>query len=700
MYLSKLEILGFKSFAKKMEFKFHNGITGVVGPNGCGKSNIVDAIRWVLGEQKAGALRSERMENVIFNGSKSQKPLGMAEVSLTIENTRNILPIEYSEVVITRRLFRSGESQYLLNNSVCRLKDIMDLFMDTGMGANAYSVIELAMVEQILNGKAEERRHIFEEAAGVGKYKARRKAAFRKLEATEADLLRLNDILAEVEKNVDSLKRQVQKAERYQNYANELKETDLTLATFQFEAIKNEIEPLIVESKQLHDRREELSAQLATEEAEIEEIRLKVLELEKQLVSRQRDLNANTERIQKKEEEVLISQERIRAVQDNRNRLAKEIEELNKRSAMLAEMRAAFAGKLEEMKLTLESIEVAAISRQRELEEQRQTYQGKRQELREAENQRSAEMSTITNLQKEQERLRTQLEFGEQRRNQLSSGLDTLRRQKSDLEAARDQLSLKVAQALAQLDLLNVQSEENQQALLAKQAWIDEAKQKALELMGQVQRQRDRASLLRKVQESYEDHPEGVKHLLLEGGMPEGCLGTLSDRLKVPEPYRRAVEVALGEAAMALLVDHHDRAFHGIDLLRQNEKGVATFLPATGTQWGYEPNGDLRLPEDDIIGRISELIDCEPDMRPLMNNMLADFYLVKSLASARRLAEFKTSRRLAFVTAAGELVTNWGPIRGGSEKTISAIIGRREEIAALESEVEHLDLEVDRKSVV
>lgn len=695
MYLSKLEILGFKSFAKKMEFKFHNGITGVVGPNGCGKSNIVDAIRWVLGEQKAGALRSERMENVIFNGSKSQKPLGMAEVSLTIENTRNILPIEYSEVVITRRLFRSGESQYLLNNSVCRLKDIMDLFMDTGMGANAYSVIELAMVEQILNGKAEERRHIFEEAAGVGKYKARRKAAFRKLEATEADLLRLNDILAEVEKNVDSLKRQVQKAERYQNYANELKETDLTLATFQFEAIKNEIEPLIVESKQLHDRREELSAQLATEEAEIEEIRLKVLELEKQLVSRQRDLNANTERIQKKEEEVLISQERIRAVQDNRNRLAKEIEELNKRSAMLAEMRAAFAGKLEEMKLTLESIEVAAISRQRELEEQRQTYQGKRQELREAENQRSAEMSTITNLQKEQERLRTQLEFGEQRRNQLSSGLDTLRRQKSDLEAARDQLSLKVAQALAQLDLLNVQSEENQQALLAKQAWIDEAKQKALELMGQVQRQRDRASLLRKVQESYEDHPEGVKHLLLEGGMPEGCLGTLSDRLKVPEPYRRAVEVALGEAAMALLVDHHDRAFHGIDLLRQNEKGVATFLPATGTQWGYEPNGDLRLPEDDIIGRISELIDCEPDMRPLMNNMLADFYLVKSLASARRLAEFKTSRRLAFVTAAGELVTNWGPIRGGSEKTISAIIGRREEIAALESEVEHLDLEVD-----
>jgi chromosome segregation protein len=169
MYLDKLEILGFKSFAKRTGFVFNDGITGIVGPNGCGKSNIVDAIRWVLGEQKAGLLRSERMENVIFNGSKLAKPLGMAEVSLTIQNTKNILPIEYSEVVITRRLFRSGESQYLLNNSLCRLKDIVDLFMDTGMGADAYSVIELGMVESILNGKAEERRYILEEAAGVTK---------------------------------------------------------------------------------------------------------------------------------------------------------------------------------------------------------------------------------------------------------------------------------------------------------------------------------------------------------------------------------------------------------------------------------------------------------------------------------------------------------------------------------------------------
>ena len=202
MYLESLKINGFNSFAKKTTFLFNDGITVVVGPNGCGKSNTVDAIRWVLGEQRAGNIRSEKMENVIFNGTKKVKPLGMAEVSLTIQNTKNVLPIEYAEVVITRRLFRSLESQYLLNNTPCRLKDIQNLFMDTGMGPNAYSIIELAMIETILSGHPEERRRIIEEAAGVTKYKLRRRAAFRKLEATEVDFLRVYDIINEVEKTV------------------------------------------------------------------------------------------------------------------------------------------------------------------------------------------------------------------------------------------------------------------------------------------------------------------------------------------------------------------------------------------------------------------------------------------------------------------------------------------------------------------
>ena len=215
MYLSKIEVIGFKSFAQRINVNFDSGVTAIVGPNGCGKTNIVDAIRWALGEQRYSTLRSDKMEDVIFNGTKNRKPLGLAEVSLTIENTKGILPTEYSEVTITRRVFRSGESEYQLNKVPCRLKDILDLFMDTGMGSDAYSVIELKMVESILSDKTDERRRLFEEAAGVTKYKHRRKAAMRKLEDVRLDLSRVNDIVKEVQKTVNSLECQAKRAEQY-----------------------------------------------------------------------------------------------------------------------------------------------------------------------------------------------------------------------------------------------------------------------------------------------------------------------------------------------------------------------------------------------------------------------------------------------------------------------------------------------------
>ena len=215
MYLSKLEIFGFKSFANKTVINFNRGITGIVGPNGCGKTNIIDAIRWVLGEQKSSTLRSDKMENVIFNGTREKKPMGMSEASLTLVNDKGILPTEYSEVTITRRIFRSGESEYLLNKNICRLKDITNLFMDAGMGANAYSVIELKMIDTILSNKADERRNLFEEAAGVNKYKLRRRLTLKRLEDVKRDLVRVNDIVIEVDKVVRSLSRQAKKADKH-----------------------------------------------------------------------------------------------------------------------------------------------------------------------------------------------------------------------------------------------------------------------------------------------------------------------------------------------------------------------------------------------------------------------------------------------------------------------------------------------------
>ncbi|MBN1397406.1 MAG: AAA family ATPase, partial [Bacteroidetes bacterium] len=237
MYLSKLEIFGFKSFAQKVNLTFDEGLTAIVGPNGCGKTNVVDAIRWALGEQRPTTLRSDKMEDVIFNGTKSRKPLNVAEVSITIENTKGILPTEYSEVTITRRVFRSGESEYYLNKTLCRLKDIRDLFMDTGMGSDAYSVIELKMVESILSDNSDERRRLFEESAGVTKYKFRRKEAVRRLEVVRQDLTRVNDIIRGVEKAVNSLERQAQKAEKYNELVKQLQDMEIELLKREYSSV-------------------------------------------------------------------------------------------------------------------------------------------------------------------------------------------------------------------------------------------------------------------------------------------------------------------------------------------------------------------------------------------------------------------------------------------------------------------------------
>src|SRR3989339_2149631 len=286
LYLSKLEILGFKSFAQKTVINFNDGITSIVGPNGCGKTNIVDAIRWCLGEQRSGALRSDKMENVIFNGTAHRKPMGMAEVSLTIENTKGILPTEYTDVTITRRIFRSGESEYLLNKNICRLKDITNLFMDTGMGTNAYSVIELKMVETILSSKAEERRRMFEEAAGVNKYKLRRRLSLKKLDDVKTDLTRVNDIVSEVDKTVRSLERQAKRADQYNQIQVVLREKEIDLAEREFSSLNSKLRSLKNEIIELTTQKDQID--------------IDIRKIENELISYRNQINAIDSELQEK----------------------------------------------------------------------------------------------------------------------------------------------------------------------------------------------------------------------------------------------------------------------------------------------------------------------------------------------------------------------------------------------------------------
>ncbi len=693
MYLSRLEIFGFKSFAKKTEVRFHDGMTAIVGPNGCGKSNIVDAIRWVLGEQKAGTLRSENMQNVIFNGTRAQKPLGMAEVSLTIQNTKNILPIEYSEVVLTRRLFRSGESQYLINNSVCRLKDIIDLFMDTGMGANAYSVIELSMVEKILNGKPEERRQIFEEAAGVTKYKLRRKAAFRKLEATEQDLTRLSDIISEVEKTTASLRRQVNKAQRYRNYSDELRALELDYSAWFLAKNKAEAGPLAETRKKLMIERAEISSKLGTREAEIEEKQREILEIEKQLTSQQQTLLALSRKIQEKEEEILVSQERVTASENARHRAKKEIESLQVREKDLQQEKKGLRDDLSDAEETLNQLNTELAAAQQELQDFQETYQKKRSEGEVFEDARLKRMEDVGEVKKEEERLRTQIAY-------FSQQVLNIEEEQRKLEAEIARAKETSTELSAQKDTLQATVADLEEAVSASTRDLDElteeinkTKSAIVELKGQISARRERLALLRSLLDNYEDYPESVRHLLQKNDGPAAVHGTVGDMIAVDARYRPAIEAALADMAVAVIVDGLDQAQGVFDELRAAGKGSVTVMPK---EWdgtgGSSAVTEKLLTLPGVLGKAVDFVRGDDSLKPVFSRLLADTLVVDTLATAREIISRAGQQHLAVVTLDGEVAWSWGGIRaGGRGDAESSILGRKAQADELEQEIAGLE---------
>jgi len=331
MQLSKLEIKGFKSFGDKVVINFDEGITGIVGPNGCGKSNVVDAIRWVLGEQKTRALRSDKMENVIFNGTKNRKPQQMAEVSLSFNNTKNLLPTEYSQVTITRRYYRTGDSEYLLNGVTCRLKDINDLFLDTGIGSDSYAIIELKMVDDILNDKDGSRRELFEEAAGISKFKMRKKQTLKKLEETDKDLERVEDLLFEINKNLKSLEKQAKQTEKYHEIKEDYKNASIDLAKVSVHSQHEEIQDLLKKLDAQNDARTQYNSQINEKESDVERVKLDMVNKEKLLSDRQKTLNEHVNLIRTFESDKKIKNERLRFLNDKSKSLTDQIE-LDKQS--------------------------------------------------------------------------------------------------------------------------------------------------------------------------------------------------------------------------------------------------------------------------------------------------------------------------------------------------------------------------------
>ncbi len=673
MYLSKIEILGFKSFAHRVRISFDKGLTAIVGPNGCGKTNVVDAIRWVLGEQRTTLLRSTKMENIIFNGSKNLKPLSLTEVSITIENTRNVLPTEYTEVTVTRRLYRNGESDYLLNQVPCRLKDILDLFTDTGMGSDAYSVIELKMIEEIISNKSEERLKLFEEAAGITRYKQRRKQTFKQLESASRDLARVDDVIAEVEKKVRSLKLQVKKAEKLRELKSELKQTDLLLAGLTLHDELEKLEPL----KKLIEHEEclchELAATIAGRECALQDAELLQLRQEEQLSASQKEMNEIIEMIHDLEKKLLQHEEQLKSLTGTQNSIRTALKEKQEKILLLEKRK----NELLERKKPLEKSCTDRLEEYRTLSGEHDRLNSKLQTHR----------SEITENRKEISEREKALNRLLLQKNSLETRKQQLRSVVQKAESSRNAAMQKSVESTALR--IKLESEISRQTALLEQARDEESrlKNKIDALISAIEMEKEELLSLRTerasvdnqialadaVLENFEDLPEGIE--FLEKQKPSGTnQGCLADMISLDPAYRKAVHAALGEALSYYVCNSLAEAKQSMQQLRLSKKGKLHFLVLDL----IVKTSDNQTPLLNDCRRMADIIDYPEELSAALSNLLYKYYLVENLDTAENLSHRDPDA--LFVTPDGEKFSGRGLLYGGSSSNREGVrLGKKAE---------------------
>ena len=576
MQLTRLEIKGFKSFADKVTINFDEGITGIVGPNGCGKSNVVDSIRWVLGEQKSRILRSDKMENVIFNGTKARKQTQMAEVSLTFNNTKNLIPTEYSQVTITRRYFRSGESEYLLNEVPCRLKDITNLFLDTGIASNTYAIIELKMVDDLLNDKDNSRRSLFEEAAGISKFKIRKKETLRKLEDTDADLDRVEDLLFEIDKNLKSLEKQAKQATRFYEIKEEYKQVSIGLAKKTLDN-QNQVQQNIQEEiKKQSDLKGELNARLSNTEALIEKTKIDLLNREKLLSTRQKTLNEHVSKIRQYESDKKIKNERQRFLIDrieNLKELIDQDKQSNERASFslksLTKERETAEGILDQISKRLDNL-------QSDYDKQKAETQEAQAVLNEINQQFSNRRDEVFQLNKDieireiqLETLNSELNKSQQDQTQHSQDLRAFSSKLDDITKEKTSKSEAYKQLKEKEDHLNEKIEGCQQR-------IDLLRDELSHINRQLDRQQNEYNLTKSLVDNLEGFPEAIKFLKKSKDWKDAPL--LSDIITCPEEYRIAIENFLEPYMNYYVVNKYEDALKAVNLLSNASQGRVSFF--------------------------------------------------------------------------------------------------------------------------
>jgi len=684
MQLAKLEIKGFKSFADKIVINFDEGITGIVGPNGCGKSNVVDSIRWVLGEQKTSALRSEKMENVIFNGTSQRSPQQMAEVSLTINNTKNILPTEYSQITITRRLYRSGESEYLLNGVTCRLKDITNLFMDTGVASNSYAIIELGMVDDLLNDKDNSRRTLFEEAAGISKFKKRKKETLKKLEDTDADLERVEDLLFEIEKNMKSLEKQARQTENYYRIKEEYKQKSIHLAKVIVNKQKEKFNTITAEITAENDRKVALASGIAEKEAAIEKAKAELIVKEKTLSSRQKAINEFVSKIRHYESEKQIKNERVKYLNDRANSLREQIEQdkksnerarfsiqsLENEKATAEQIFAEISQKLDHLKAEYEEQKLKTTSlqsqsdaiRQVQRERQEETFQvNKGVEIREIQ---------VSSLKQELERTATDT-------SQQSASLQEFEKK---LVVLQEEIGIKTEA----LETLKKEEEDVQSRTASLEKTIEMIREEMNVTNRKLDARQNEFNLTKSLVENLEGFPEAIKFLKKKIAKNAPLL---SDILTTSEEYRVAIENYLEPYLNYYIVDHESEAYEAINILSDASKGKAHFFILDSFE-KFESSSS-RIYSNAFPA--TQIIEFDPKYKKLMSFILDRVYIYEG-----DVKNIPSTDENTFITKSGKLTRRRFSISGGSVGLFEGKkIGRAKNLEKLEKEIRELTTKLD-----
>jgi chromosome segregation protein len=682
MYISELELQGFKSFAYNTDVSFDKGITAIVGPNGCGKSNIVDAMRWVLGEQRPTLLRSSSMSNVIFNGTAQKNALGMAEVSLTLINNKGLLPTEYNEVTISRRLYRSGESEYLINGTTCRLKDITELFMDTGMSSDAYSVIELKMVEEILNDKNNDRRKLFEEAAGITRYKEKRKKTFRKLNDTQEDLQRVEDILVEVRKKTKSLEKQAEKARKAKKYNKELEQLDKALNKHEFANIQKELKPLKKRIKNADKEKKEILSKAKKLEQEEESAREALTKKEREQSEAQRRVSQLHSKIRDGETNLQITREKISNEEGVIEQYDKDIEQSEQDLKDLREAFESSQKKLESFDSNLEKAEKNLSESKERYSDIQQKYSADRKKLTKLESEFSKTNSELNDLQTKRIKIESRLENTEGDLIRIREEMEDLEDEIANFKGEKKLQSKKLDEAIQDRDA-------QQKALADAREKREKLSQKQDKLKDQIRSQQSKLdsveseiSLLQDIANSNEAFPSSVQFLLEEYGDQFPLLDVVSNLLATDEKHAVALEAVLGEALNFVVVETLDDARKAAQLLKEHDKGQATFIPLDKLSNSYPEKGNA----------LSDKVNADQQFYPLKTLFLGNVLVFDSTEKAWQTI---AGSRNTGVTLDGEVITSRQFLQSGSKSKNAGIrVGLKDKIDKLTDQQEKLSSDI------